>query len=54
MYRAIFTEYNDKIPMMEFLETLSLQEKAELINVIEKLIEFKIITIGFLKNCLSS
>ena len=41
MYRAIFAEYKDKIPMREFIETLSLQEKAELMAFIDKLIELK-------------
>jgi len=41
MYRAMFAEYNNKIPMMEFIETLSLQEKAELTSAIDKLIDLK-------------
>ncbi len=41
MYRALFAEHNGKIPFKEFLESLTLDEKVEIIASIDKLVELK-------------
>jgi phage-related protein len=36
-----FAEINDKVPMTEFLDTLSIKERAKIFAYIEKLVELK-------------
>lgn len=40
-YSYDFAIYNDSIPMIDFLETLSIKEKALIYKSMEKLIEYK-------------
>lgn len=40
-YSYDFAIYNDGIPMIDFLETLSIKEKALIYKSMEKLIEYK-------------
>jgi nucleoside-diphosphate-sugar epimerase len=36
-----FAEINDKVPMIEFLDNLSIKERAKIFAYIEKLVELK-------------
>ncbi len=40
-FRFDFAKYHNYIPMIDFLETLSLKERALILKNIEKLIEYK-------------
>jgi len=40
-FKFDFAKYNNSIPMIDFLESLSLKERALILKNIEKLIEYK-------------
>jgi phage-related protein len=41
MYKAKFAEHNGNIPFLDFLESINIEEKAEILASIDKFLELK-------------